>query len=226
MRAAAKKRAYHHGDLRRALVDEALLLVAEQGIARLTLRETARRVGVSEAAPYRHFPSKAALVAAAAEEGFRTLLVRVGEALRRAPAHPGSRLAALAAAYVRFAADDPARFRVMFGREVAGSHGFAGLWAAAQENFAVLLNEIAAGQRAGLLRGRDPRGAALAAWSAFHGLAFLLVEGLLARQGLAPSRGLGVEALARQVAAALLEGLLLRPRPQGRKRATMSSSRR
>ena len=83
-RSAPAKRAYHHGDLRRALLDQALALAAERGPAALTLREAARRAGVTEAAPYRHFRSKDALVAALAEEGFGALLERTRRALARA----------------------------------------------------------------------------------------------------------------------------------------------
>src|SRR5688572_18467296 len=70
-------RAYHHGDLRRALLDAGLALIEEQGAAAFTLREAARRAGVSQAAPYRHFVDKNALVGALAEEGFRALAARM-----------------------------------------------------------------------------------------------------------------------------------------------------
>ncbi len=202
-----KRASYHHGDLRRALIDEALRLVSEKGVAGLTLREVARRAGVSEAAPYRHFASKEALVAAVAEEGFVAMVGRVRRALGRAPADPGARLEALGAAYVGFAVADPARFRVMFGRDVALSHGFTSLWQAAQAGFETLLHEIAAAQQTGLVAGRDPRPPARAAWSALHGLAVLLVDGLLARQGLGPTRARGVDRLARDVTRVVLAGL-------------------
>ncbi|HEX6739484.1 MAG TPA: TetR/AcrR family transcriptional regulator [Vicinamibacteria bacterium] len=205
-----RKARYHHGDLRRALLAQAEALVAEEGLSALTLREVARRSGVSQAAPYRHFPSKLALIAAVAEEGFGEMLARVRRALARAPREHGARLAALSAAYVRFAVDHPARFRVMFGREVAESHGYAGLWNVAQEGFGLLVGEIVDAQEAKVLPGDDPRGPALAAWSATHGLALLLVDGLLARQGLA-GPGRSVEALAREVTASLLDGLRHRP---------------
>jgi AcrR family transcriptional regulator len=73
-RAPGRPATYHHGDLRRALVDAALALVQERGAEGFTLREAARRVGVSQTAPYRHFETKEALLAAVAEEGFTTLL--------------------------------------------------------------------------------------------------------------------------------------------------------
>src|SRR5436190_23943930 len=116
----AKKAPYHHGDLRRALIREALALVAEKGVAGLTLRETARRAGVSQTAPYRHFPDKEALLAAVAEGGFR----RLGEAMTRAArphrANPARALEAMAIAVVRFAAHHGAHYRLMCGPAVRG----------------------------------------------------------------------------------------------------------
>ncbi len=211
-RRMSAKRAYHHGDLRRALTRHALRLVAERGVAALTLRELARRAGVTQAAPYRHFANKAALVAAVAEEGFRSLTAAVEAALAAAPGGGTARLRATAVAYVRFALAHPAYFRVMFGRDVAASHGFRSLWDAGQESFTVLLREIEAGQRSGAFRGGDPRRAALATWSAVHGLASLAVEGLLARQRLAPAAGSGVDASVAYVMDALTRGLARRPR--------------
>ncbi len=206
--ARSRKRAYHHGDLRRALLDEALALAAERGPSALNLREAARRAGVTEAAPYRHFRSKEALVAALAEEGFAALLERVRAALRRAPAAPAARLSALGVAYLRFALERPAHFRVMFGRDLARSHGFRGVGQLAQACFAELMGEVSRAQRSGRIAGRDPRPAALALWSALHGLASLQADGLLERQGLA--RGRGADALARGVVASLWSGLARR----------------
>jgi AcrR family transcriptional regulator len=208
-----RKARYHHGDLRRALVDTAVGLVAAEGVSALSLREVARRAGVSQAAPYRHFPSKLDLMAAVAEEGFQKMLRRVRRGLARAPRGATARLVALGVAYVRFAVDDPARFRVMFGREIAESHGFPRLWDVGQEGFALLVGEMAAAQRAGVLAGSDPRRPALAAWSAMHGLASLLVDGLLARQGLAgPGRDAAV--LTREVMGSVLAGLRRPARPR------------
>jgi AcrR family transcriptional regulator len=211
--ARTRKRAYHHGDLRRALLDQALALAAERGPAALTLREAARRAGVTEAAPYRHFRSKEALVAALAEEGFAALLARVRRALARAPDQAAARLSALGVAYLRFALERPAHFRVMFGRDLARSHGFRTVGELAQSCFGELMREVSRAQAAGAVAGRDPRPAALALWSALHGLASLQADGLLERQGLA--RGRGADALARGVVSSLWTGLARR---EGRQR--------
>ena len=77
--AAQSKPGYHHGDLRRALIEASLALISEEGFSALTLREVARRAGVTHAAPYRHFLDKEALLAAVAEEGFRAMAVQMRE---------------------------------------------------------------------------------------------------------------------------------------------------
>jgi AcrR family transcriptional regulator len=112
------KGSYHHGNLRRALIDAALGLIEKEGPASLSLREVARRAGVSTAAPYRHFPSREALLAAVAEEGFRLL----GDEIRRAiAAHDDAPrcLGEAGIAYVLFAAAHPSRYNVMLSPELA-----------------------------------------------------------------------------------------------------------
>src|SRR5919106_2070042 len=115
---------YHHGSLRAALVESAAQLAAERGHTAVSLREVARRAGVSQAAPYHYFHGKAALFAAVAEEGFRLLELTQATALAQAPEDANERLAALAASYVRFALDRPHYFRVMFRPALArqGKH--------------------------------------------------------------------------------------------------------
>src|SRR5258706_13131381 len=104
------RRSYHHGDLRRALIDATLQLAVERGAAGVTLREAARVAGVSQTAPYRHFADKTDMLAAASEEGF----VILAEFMRQAagpPAEPPQRLAALGVAYVEFDVEDDATLR-------------------------------------------------------------------------------------------------------------------
>jgi AcrR family transcriptional regulator len=115
---------YHHGDLRRALLDAALALVNEGGPKAMTLREAARRVKVSEAAPYRHFASREALLAAVAEEGFREFGASQRAAWELHPGDPFDRLEALGLAYVDYAVRAPAHFRVMFGAEFADAAAY------------------------------------------------------------------------------------------------------
>ena len=126
-RAARKpSRPYHHGNLRRALLDEALATIGSDGVEGLTLREIGARVGVSRSALYRHFADKRALLAAVATEGFRTLcreLLAAWEEGGRGRAG----FDAMGVAYVRFAVASPSHYRVMFGGFVGAEAGDADL---------------------------------------------------------------------------------------------------
>src|SRR5687767_12387026 len=112
-----KKRAgdYHHGDLRRALIDQALATVDKRGVEGLTLRGVGESLGVSRTALYRHFSDKQSLVAAVASEGFRTLRLALIEAWER-KGRGAAGFEAMGDAYLRFAVAHPAHYRVMFGR--------------------------------------------------------------------------------------------------------------
>ncbi|MEZ4449104.1 MAG: TetR/AcrR family transcriptional regulator [Nannocystaceae bacterium] len=157
---------YHHGDLRAALLEAALEVLAERGLAGLSLRECARRADVSHAAPYRHFADKDALVAAIAELGFARL-ARAGIAAMEGAVGPRDRLDAYGVAYVRFAVDHPELFRVMFTCEVDPStSGPDGARA-----FDLLLECATA-----LSGAEDPMTSAIAAWSLPHGVAMLLLD--------------------------------------------------
>src|ERR1700733_5513657 len=110
----AAKRAYHHGDLRAALVAAAVQILEKDGEGALTLREVARRVGVSAAAPYHHFADKHAILAAVGEEGFSHLADAMEEAQATSGPKTRDTLRAMGVAYVRFAVRHPSHFRVMF----------------------------------------------------------------------------------------------------------------
>src|SRR4030088_2102693 len=110
---STSKATYHHGDLRAALVRAAIQLLEESGETDLSLRAVARRAGVSPAAPYRHYADREALVSAVAAVGYRELAERLAAA-HPAPATP-EQLASVAVAYVQFALEQPALFRMMFG---------------------------------------------------------------------------------------------------------------
>jgi AcrR family transcriptional regulator len=108
------RRAYHHGDLRAALVEATLELVAENGVQGFSVAEAARRTGVSISAPYRHFADRDALLAAAAVRGHEELLARFRAAIAE-QATPADQAAAISAAYVRFAAERRPMFELLFG---------------------------------------------------------------------------------------------------------------
>lgn len=170
---SATKHAYHHGDLRRAILDAALEVLAKEGSEALTLREVARRLGVTSAAPYHHFADKEAILAAVAEEGFIELVA----AMQPPPAakKPLAKLRAQGMGYVRFAVGHPAHYRVMFGRLV-DIPKYPTLHAAAERAFGELLSSIVAAQAAKAVRAGDPMEHALLAWSTVHGLAMLWID--------------------------------------------------
>lgn len=201
----AAKIAYHHGALPRALVDAATRLIEEGEGARLTLRAAAQAAGVSVAAPYRHFADREALLAATLAEGFRELAQRTDDARRAAP-EPMAALIATGLAYVRFAAERPRLYRLMFGPECdKASH--ADLMEAGQQAHAVLNQAVADCHAAGLIGEADVDQVALAGWSLTHGLASLHADGLLA--GTAAERHM--DATARALVLMLIDGV--RPRP-------------
>jgi AcrR family transcriptional regulator len=173
--AAARKRAYHHGDLARALIDAALPRIEKEGVEAFTLREAARAVGVTHAAAYRHYADKRALLAAIAEEGFRALAAD----LRDAAQSDGDALAKLASigrAYVRYAFREPARFRVMFGPRLNYDRRFPALEAEAQRAFRILLDAIESGQRDKTLIEGVSRDLANSLWTTAHGFASLVLH--------------------------------------------------
>jgi AcrR family transcriptional regulator len=167
----SKKRRYHHGDLRPALIAAAIALVEESGVGAVSLRETARRVGVSAPAIYRHFANKDSLLAAVAAEGFRDL----GVALAAASRSERDPLSAMGMAYVRFALSRRGVFRLMFGPELAKRANFPELKSAADQAFQWLKGGVQASRPAA----QDSHLAAIAPWALVHGLAQLLLDGVL-----------------------------------------------
>lgn len=113
---------YHHGDLRTALVDAGIALVAEGGLPALSVAEAARRTGVSAAAPYRHFPSRQDFVVAVAARAAQDLDATMRSAADAAGEDPVEAIAAAAAAYVRFAATRRTGFDLVFAPELRGVH--------------------------------------------------------------------------------------------------------
>ena len=195
-----KTSAYHHGDLRAALVSEAAAMIAEGGTARVTMREIGRRVGVSRAAPYRHFPDKAALLVAVAAAGFERLHDRLLAVNAPGPGGAVERIRELGEAYVRFALENPAHYRLMYGREALAREDLPELRSAADALFEELVGVFEAHQASGGIRRQDPRVQAYVAWSAVHGLASLLVEGQIRHDA-------DVPALVQAATGALLDGL-------------------
>lgn len=175
-----RKRAgqYHHGDLRRALIDEALRTIDKAGVEGLTLRGVGEALGVSRTALYRHFSDKQALVAAVAREGFRTLRLALLSAWDRAGR---SRLGfeAMGEAYLQFAVAHPSHYRVMFGRFADSGMRDPELVTEAEGAFQALVDALLEQQREGIVRKDDAVMLAQFVWSVVHGIAMLTIDGQL-----------------------------------------------
>jgi AcrR family transcriptional regulator len=164
--------------LRTALVGAALDLLAEDGANAVSLRAVARRAGVSAMAPYRHYPDKEALLAAVAVQGFTGLHDALRAADDAAPA--GQALVEQAVAYVGYAIENPALFRLMFGPSRLCTH--PELTAAGDAAYAVLAARVAAEAPANA----DRDASALGCWSLVHGLASLFLDGRITDKTTAP----------------------------------------
>lgn len=175
--ASIELKPYHHGDLRRAIIDTALDLLQEQKGWQFTLREVARRAEVSHSAPYRHFPDKTALLHELALIGFdrlRDALAAVLVPASDAPAH----LIALAYAHLSFGTRNPDLYRLMFNTD-AGEPTDIHLDPRTQEPFRLVIGVLEQGQREGTIRRRSALGQATACWAHLHGLTMLAIDGRL-----------------------------------------------
>ena len=203
-------RAYHHGDLRRSLIDAAVTLVTDEQDWNFSLREVARRAGVSHNAPYNHFEDKRDLLAEVAAVGFQMLRERMLAAISGIK-DAQKALVKTGAVYVKFGVENPARYRLMFGSVVVSSADDRpeSLKVAGANTKAVLEEIIQRGAQQGIFvpSPKDKEQleiAVLSAWSAVHGLTMLAIDGLAAIPRLTPER------LADKVAQTLTNGLMRR----------------
>lgn len=191
---AASRDTYHHGDLRSALLAAGRELLVERGPAGFSLNELSRRVGVSTAAPYRHFADRDALLDALADEGYAIFGAALRAAARAAP-DPRACLVGLGVAYLDFAAEHPDVFQLMFG-DRAGRPAPAG-----PPTFEPLVTAVVQAQDAGVLPADQAVGdLARTIWATLHGLAVLDARGGLTKLGLGDSR----DGLVRQAMSMLL----------------------
>ena len=194
---------YHHGDLRAALLAEAAVMIAEGGSAGVTMRAIGQRLGVSRAAPYRHFADKTALLVAVAANGFRRLGGRLQAIDAGGKRSSVERLRRLGEEYVRFALENPAHYRLMYGREALTREELPELREAAEALFEQFVEVIRAHQRSGLIKRQNARAQAYVAWSAVHGLASLVIEGQIHGTD-------DIEGLIRQTTRTVLDGMRVR----------------
>ena len=171
-----KPERYHHGDLKNALLDAARDLVSEGSVDGFTLREVARRAGVSPAAPYHHFADKNDLVRQLAIRAFDTMRQNLQTAAD-STADSAQQLEAMGVAYLHFAFTHAAEFRFMFKRELCAPPGQPDpLEVAGRAAQAVLHGAVVTAQANRTIRAGDPQPIVLTIWSAIHGLSGILLE--------------------------------------------------
>lgn len=172
-----QKRAYHHGDLKSAMVAAAVKLISKHGPRGFSLSQAAKMAGVSVGAPYRHFADKEALFRAVAAEGFAELCERIKEASDAKCEAPRERLLAIGMAYVRFAMDRPSHFQVMFDSAIHRRQDEA-LDVPAGQAFQLLAEAAHAAKPRRSARSEETLTAAT--WALMHGLAMFGIDGTFA----------------------------------------------
>jgi AcrR family transcriptional regulator len=199
---------YHHGDLRRVLVDAALQLVGEGGAAAVSVREAARRAGVSPGAPFRHFPSRDALMEAVAEEAQRRFRAEIEAALAGAPANdPLARFRCLGLAYLRWAIRNPTHFEVISSRRLFDHDNSAGVSRNNAELIELTERTLAEAFAAGQLRSENLKAVQLAGRALVYGFARMNIDGHFPRWGV---DGADVERTAESILDFFIEGIASR----------------
>ncbi len=163
------------------MVQAALSTIRDEGVRSLTLRGVGARVGVSRTALYRHFTSKAALVARVASEGFRLLDDTLARAVANSSAERGDTLQVMAAAYVHFALANPSHYETMFGGHLTEWEPYPDLVENADRAFNRLAHAVTDAQSRGLIHAGDPVAHAEIIWSFTHGVATLALARHLPR---------------------------------------------
>ncbi len=185
-RPSPSPRRYHHGDLKRVLVDAALELAAEGGPEQVSVREAARRAGVSPAAPFRHFASREALMSAVAEEAQRRFRAEIARAMADAPADdPLARFRQLGLAYLRWAMRNPAHFTIISTRAHFDHDGSASVSRDNAELIALTGDLLAEAAAMGQLRPLDLATARIAGRALVYGFARMHIDGHFPRWGVA-----------------------------------------
>src|SRR6516164_3732693 len=171
-------KSYHHGDLRRALLDEALRTIQADGVGHVTMRTLGESLGVSRSALYRHFADKQSLLATVGKEGFCMLRQAVADAWER---NGGGRIGfqAMGKAYVQFAVAHPSHYRVMFGGFLESAAKDDHFVAEAKAAFQVLVDALIEQQNGGDIRRDNPVLMGRFVWALFHGTAMLVIDGQL-----------------------------------------------
>jgi len=172
---------YHHGDLKNALIQAGIEILAEEGVGGLTLRKAARRAGVSHAAPYAHFADKQTLIAAIASDGHHKIYARIEQVLAAHPDDPLRQLLGAVWAYVQFGLETPAHYKITFSGAIQDEHGHPEFVEISQRNTQVLKGIVERCRAAGILDAgaMDAELQAYTLWGLIHGMVSLWIQGQL-----------------------------------------------
>jgi AcrR family transcriptional regulator len=177
---------YHHGDLRRVLIEAALALVEEAGVEAVSVREAARRAGVSPGAPFRHFESRTALITAVAEEAQRRFRAEITQAIAKLPAaDPLARFRAIGVAYLRWAMRNPAHFEVISNGKYFDHDAAVAVSRDNAEIIGMTEAALAEAFAAGQLRTPDIKLVQIAGRALVYGFARMNIDGHFPRWGIA-----------------------------------------
>ena len=202
---------YHHGDLRRVLIDAALGLVEEGGADGVSVREAARRAGVSPGAPFRHFPSRVALMTAVAEEAQRRFRAEIDAALAEVPAgDPLARFRAFGLAYLRWAMRNPTHFEIISSGRFFDHDQAAELSRDNAELIGTIERTLADAFAQGTLRSPDLKRVQIAGRALVYGFARMKIDGHFPRWGVAEAEA---ERTAEAILDLFIEGIAKHPRP-------------
>ncbi len=171
-----RKKSYHHGDLKNALIEAGAKIVSQEGVHALSLRKVAQRAGVSHAAPYAHFPDKQALIAAISTEGYRRLYDEIYTVGQRYRGDPLRQLVEGAWAYVQFALNDPDHFKITLSGVVEKERDYPAFVEMSQKSFALVRQIVEACQAKKILKPGPSELLAVSVWSLVHGFVSLILE--------------------------------------------------
>jgi AcrR family transcriptional regulator len=200
---------YHHGDLKRVLIDAALQLAAEGGAEAVSVREAARRAGVSPGAPFRHFPSRVALMTAVAEEAQRRFRAEIDAALAQAPAgDPLARFRCFGLAYLRWAMRNPAHFEIISSGRYFDHDQATELSRDNSELIGLIERTLTEAFAKGQLRSTDLKRVQIAGRALVYGFARMNIDGHFPRWGIAETEA---ERTAEAILDLFIEGIARRP---------------
>ena len=206
------KSTYHHGDLKNALIQAGIDIVAAEGVYGLTLRKTARRAGVSHNAPYAHFPDKQSLIAAIALEGHTKIHALIEKVIQKYPEDPLKQLVSIAWAYVQFGLESPALYKITFSGLIENEKNYPSFVEVSQHSLQLLQRIVGDCQKAGIFNSHgQPVGIlAVSAWSLIHGLVSLVIEGQVPSKirKSVPPKTMAISALQQMVRVPIDENLI------------------